>query len=64
MPKVAIDGGRCQGHGRCADLAPDYFDLDDAGCGQVLRTDVEQADVEEVKQAVVACLESAVTLSD
>lgn len=64
MPKVAIDGDRCQGHGRCADLAPGYFDLDDAGLGQVVRADVGPDDADEVRQAVKACPENAITLSD
>ncbi|MFI5067917.1 MAG: ferredoxin [Streptosporangiales bacterium] len=34
--KVAIDSGRCQGHGRCYDLAPALFGDDDEGYGTVL----------------------------
>ncbi|MBC6460132.1 ferredoxin [Actinomadura sp. HBU206391] len=34
--KVQIDSGRCQGHGRCYDLAPDLFGGDDEGYGTVL----------------------------
>ncbi len=34
--KVQIDSGRCQGHGRCYDLAPELFGADDEGYGQVL----------------------------
>ena len=34
--KVQIDPGRCQGHGRCYDLAPGLFGDDDEGYGQVL----------------------------
>jgi ferredoxin len=33
--KVQIDPGRCQGHGRCYDLAPGLFDEDDEGYGTV-----------------------------
>jgi ferredoxin len=34
--KLHIDAERCQGHGRCYDLAPDLFGDDDEGFGQVL----------------------------
>ena len=34
--KVQIDPERCQGHGRCYDLAPDLFGDDEEGYGQVL----------------------------
>ena len=34
--KVQIDPERCQGHGRCYDLAPGLFGDDDEGFGQVL----------------------------
>ncbi|MEO3859181.1 ferredoxin [Acrocarpospora sp. B8E8] len=34
--KVKIDSERCQGHGRCYDLAPDLFGADDEGYGQVI----------------------------
>jgi len=34
--RVRIDPERCQGHGRCYDLAPELFGDDDEGYGQVL----------------------------
>jgi ferredoxin len=34
--KVQISSERCQGHGRCYDLAPELFDDDDEGYGRVL----------------------------
>jgi ferredoxin len=33
--KVRIDHERCQGHGRCYDLAPSLFGDDDEGYGTV-----------------------------
>ena len=32
--KVQIGAERCQGHGRCYDLAPDLFGDDDEGYGR------------------------------
>jgi ferredoxin len=34
--RVQIDSERCQGHGRCYDLAPKLFAADDEGYGQVI----------------------------
>jgi ferredoxin len=34
--RVRIDPERCQGHGRCYDLAPDLFGEDEDGYGTVL----------------------------
>ena len=34
--EVQIDADRCQGHGRCYDLAPGLFGEDSEGYGQVL----------------------------
>jgi ferredoxin len=34
--KVQIDSERCQGHGRCYDLAPALFGDDDEGYGMAL----------------------------
>jgi ferredoxin len=34
--KVHIDSGRCHGHGRCYDLAPDLFGEDEEGYGTVI----------------------------
>jgi ferredoxin len=28
---ITVDGGRCTGHGRCADVAPEVFEIDDDG---------------------------------
>ena len=33
--RLRIDRGLCQGHARCAALAPELFDLDDDGFGIV-----------------------------
>ena len=34
--RVQISSERCQGHGRCYDLAPGLFGADEEGYGQVL----------------------------
>jgi ferredoxin len=61
--KLLIDPGRCQGHGRCYDLAPDLFGDDDEGFGKVLGTGVVPPDKEqEARLAVANCPERAIDL--
>ena len=62
MTRVTIDGGRCQGHGRCALIAPDYFDVDGTGTGRVLVEDVSDEDTADFREAVLGCPENAIAL--
>ena len=59
--KVQIDPERCQGHGRCYDLAPNLFGDDDEGYGQVLGDGTVSPDQERnARLAVVNCPEHAI----
>lgn len=59
--KVQIDPERCQGHGRCYDLAPDLFGDDEEGYGQVLGDGTVSPDAERgARLAVVNCPEHAI----
>ena len=49
--RVSIDSGKCQGHGRCYDLAPDLFGEDEEGFGDGAAGESDD-DEEEKKQAV------------
>ena len=61
--KVQIDPERCQGHGRCYDLAPNLFGDDEEGYGQVLGDGTVPPDRErEAGLAVVNCPEHAIEL--
>ena len=61
--KVQIDPGRCQGHGRCYDLAPDLFGEDEEGYGTVLRDGAVPPDKEQdARRAVANCPERAIDL--
>ncbi len=61
--RVHIDPERCQGHGRCYDLAPDLFDDDDEGYGVVLGDGVVPAEHEhDARRAVTNCPERAIKL--
>jgi ferredoxin len=41
--KIIADRERCEGHGLCADTAPDVYDLDDDAVVVVLHEDVPPA---------------------
>ena len=63
--KVRIDAERCQGHGRCYDLAPDLFGEDDEGYGTVLGDGaVPPAREHDARLAVANCPERAIDLRE
>jgi ferredoxin len=62
--KVQIDPEKCQGHGRCYDLAPALFGDDEEGYGQVLGDgEVPQDQEDDARLAVLNCPEHAIELS-
>lgn len=61
--KVQIDSEKCQGHGRCYDLAPDVFTDDEEGNGQVIGEGiVTSVNEESARLAVANCPESAISI--
>jgi ferredoxin len=61
--RVEIDSERCQGHGRCYDLAPGLFGADDEGYGVALGDGLVPAGQEQqARLAAANCPESAVIL--
>jgi len=61
--RVLIDHDRCQGHGRCYDLAPDLFGEDEDGYGVVLGDGrVPPGREEDARLAKANCPEAAVEL--
>lgn len=61
--KVRIDSERCQGHGRCYDLAPDLFGEDDEGFGRILGDGTMAPGQErDARLAVANCPERAIDL--
>ncbi|MEV0968337.1 ferredoxin [Microtetraspora glauca] len=61
--RVQIDPERCQGHGRCYDLAPELFAEDEEGYGQVLVDGVVPPDQgHDARRAVSNCPERAIAL--
>jgi len=63
--KVHIDSGRCQGHGRCYDLAPEVFGEDSEGYGLVLHDGVVPPDHAALARLAAAnCPESAIEVTE
>jgi ferredoxin len=61
--RVQIDPARCQGHGRCYDLAPGLFTEDDEGYGKVIADGLVQPGTEhEARLAVANCPELAIDI--
>jgi ferredoxin len=66
MPmRISIDSKRCQGHGRCYDLAPELFGEDEEGYGVVLGNGIVAPDGQaQARLAVLNCPESAVEVEE
>jgi len=63
--KVSIDSSKCQGHGRCYDLAPGIFTEDDEGYGQAPADGVVPPGSEPAATLAEAnCPEHAVTIEE
>jgi ferredoxin len=61
--RVQIDSEKCQGHGRCYDLATEVFTDDEEGNGQVIGDGVvAPAHEESARLAVANCPESAISI--
>jgi ferredoxin len=59
--KVQINSDKCQGHGRCYDLAPDLFGDDEQGYGMVLGGGIVPPDLErDARLAELNCPERAI----
>lgn len=63
--RIVVDHDRCQGHGRCYDLAPEVFAADDEGYVELRIEGELPAELEQqARSAVLNCPESALTIAD
>lgn len=53
--RIEVDRDRCEGHGMCEVLAPDFFELDDDGEVVVLQSEVPAGAEPIVRGAVRGC---------
>jgi ferredoxin len=58
---LSIDTTRCQGHGRCAIISAELFDIDDDGYGVVLISDPGPEYADDVATAIDSCPEQAIS---
>jgi ferredoxin len=62
---VQIDSGRCQGHGRCYDVAAEVFGEDVEGYGEVPEGGLVPAGQERATRlAAESCPERAITVAE
>ena len=60
--RILVEKGRCQGHGRCAAVAPDLFVLDDLGYLAVTEVEVADDKATTARRGAQACPERAITI--
>jgi ferredoxin len=61
--RIVVDHGKCQGHGRCYDLAPDVFEPDARGHVLLAVTGELPPDLEpDTRNGVKNCPEAALRL--
>jgi ferredoxin len=60
--RIEVDRNRCEGHGMCEVVAPEFFALDDDGNLIVLAEEVPESDEAPVRDAAVACPVAALKL--
>ncbi|MFE2336712.1 ferredoxin [Streptomyces coelicoflavus] len=61
---IELQADKCQGHLRCMDLAPELFDCNDLGYGELLSTGPIPANLEPAARRCAAnCPENAITLT-
>jgi ferredoxin len=60
--KIEVDTSRCQGHGRCYEIAEEIFAPDDWGHVELLQAEVSGQDSELAAEAARACPEQAITV--
>jgi ferredoxin len=64
--RIAVDAGRCTGHGRCYTLAPDFLGFDDDGYVDIrgAALDVPEHQIPNARDAADTCPERAITLTE
>ncbi|WP_241383498.1 ferredoxin [Rhodococcus sp. CH91] len=60
--RLTIDAGKCTGHARCWETAPDVFDIDDHGYALPLDREVHEPLDEAVRAGIAACPERAISV--
>ncbi|MGI8677947.1 MAG: ferredoxin [Jatrophihabitans sp.] len=62
---MSVDNGRCEAHGQCEAVAPDFFTLDDDGYSNIGHGKQVPAGLEaDAGQGVAACPMAALSVDD
>lgn len=64
MAHLEIDRELCVGAGMCVRAAPQWFEQDDIDARVILRAEVGEEQIDEVRDAVLVCPSGALTISD
>ena len=63
--RVSVDNSRCEAHGQCAAVAPDFFTLDDDGYATIGKgKPVPPGQETDVLQGIAACPMAALTVDE
>jgi len=62
--RVVVDQDKCTGLGLCESISPDFFEVQDDGSLELLRSDVEDGQVAMLQEAVRSCPTEALRLVD
>jgi ferredoxin len=62
--RVVVDYDKCTGLGLCESIAPDFFEVDDDGELQLLRSDAEDSRRAELEEACRSCPTEALSIQD
>jgi ferredoxin len=62
--KFSIDTNICSGHGRCYTLAPQWFDADDVGYGEVKDGVIDEGQRAAMEDIAAACPEGAISVEE
>jgi len=60
--KLIVDADKCQGHARCAALAPDVFELDDLGNIATRSGTISPELEDQARLGALACPEQALAV--
>jgi len=61
--RIRVDQARCTGHGRCANTAPDLYELDEEGYCAIEELLVPAGREAAATDGASACPESAITVA-
>jgi ferredoxin len=55
LVKVVVDFAKCTGLGICESVAPEFFEVNDAGALELLKEDLTDDELQSVEEAVSGC---------